>query len=79
MIKDKFINKAVKEVVIDSIEEIIIESMVDDMCEKLTKVYLICELYLFNFFFIPAFTLFFTLGTSIAFGWEDVRINLVGS
>ncbi|KRX06700.1 hypothetical protein PPERSA_09102 [Pseudocohnilembus persalinus] len=37
LIKDRFINKQVKEVVIDAIEEIIIEKMVDDMADKLTK------------------------------------------
>lgn len=37
MIKDKFVSKAVKETVIDSIEEIIIESIVDDMSFRLTK------------------------------------------
>jgi hypothetical protein len=35
LVRDRFVTRAVKEVVVDAIEEVIIESMVEDMGAKL--------------------------------------------
>jgi len=37
LIKDKFITKSIKESVIDSLEEIVIEDFIDDMFFRLSK------------------------------------------